>query len=657
VLATNVDIIFSNELFDVIASGELEPGYLYRVDRHDITSDLPSAAPLEQQMTFCAEHQIRVHTRWGTYSVDAHGQPAQLADDIVDGTLVKLVSGWHVREGGGPAGFYRWAQERASVRVEPARLAGSGPVFLEIVLESNPYDSGSSVHVELVDGQGRPCARRHVRGRSTIEFPLDGDAVPSTYELRVVPESSAQGGLLALFESRGSLCFVVRRITVRRVEQIAAHSDPYAATKQSGSDVERRRPEDRSRPQRLGRLAWLTAWAQQRRQEEQARAEKALGNLDGWRAPIFEGRHQVERTTDGFAVVTDKRQFSYCLEIGPLRAPIRGTYSFVLRYELQSGGVTAGVLSGNREKWQPFSTIDDANGKVHTLRLTGQMTGGQVFWLVLSNNHPDGNVASAFVVKDLHVCVEPVGRPSKLTAVARAAAWKLGRLVRLTSSARRRLWLPSLKQAFFSRLLGFIPPDKRRQLVETSTEFQALQQSHDALVKSIERLAPLEQIADLYNFLRQWRPDNIHQNSCGDFQLMAREHWCELRGYPEFRAYSMNIDGLFGTVASYAGIKERALPAACRIYHLEHEIGSGWTPEGDAVLRKRIAERGITWVSAKDVFVWGAYMRWIGRPMIFNHSDWGFGSHTLTESVIPAARHLRTNVSRLSVDISVGQQA
>ena len=110
---------------------------------------------------------------------------------------------------------------------------------------------------------------------------------------------------------------------------------------------------------------------------------------------------------------------------------------------------------------------------------------------------------------------------------------------------------------------------------------------------------------------------------------MAREHWEELRGYPEFETFSMNIDGLLSYIADAAGIREEMLTMP--IYHLEHAVGSGWSPEGEAILRKRIAERGITWLDASTVHVWAAYMRWLGRPMIFNGSDWGMASAQLSE--------------------------
>ena len=79
VLGTNIDIIFSNELVEYVASQGLEPRRLYRVDRHDIQPDYPVDAALENQIAYCQTHQLRLHDRWGTHRVDAVGRK-QLAD-------------------------------------------------------------------------------------------------------------------------------------------------------------------------------------------------------------------------------------------------------------------------------------------------------------------------------------------------------------------------------------------------------------------------------------------------------------------------------------------------------------------------------------------------------------------------------------------------
>jgi hypothetical protein len=88
---------------------------------------------------------------------------------------------------------------------------------------------------------------------------------------------------------------------------------------------------------------------------------------------------------------------------------------------------------------------------------------------------------------------------------------------------------------------------------------------------------------------------------------MARRHWFELHGYAQFTMYSMNIDGLMDDVAHHAGIREEVLSMPRCIYHLEHEQGSGWTPEGEGLLRKRLSESGADWLDAATVDLWSAY--------------------------------------------------
>src|SRR5581483_6535465 len=60
----------------------------------------------------------------------------------------------------------------------------------------------------------------------------------------------------------------------------------------------------------------------------------------------------------------------------------------------------------------------------------------------------------------------------------------------------------------------------------------------------------------------------LHTNASGDFQLAAREHWFNLRGYAEFDMYSMNIDSLFSFTAQYGGLIEEFLGDPMRIYHI-----------------------------------------------------------------------------------------
>lgn len=118
-------------------------------------------------------------------------------------------------------------------------------------------------------------------------------------------------------------------------------------------------------------------------------------------------------------------------------------------------------------------------------------------------------------------------------------------------------------------------------------------------------------------------PADLHTNACGDFTLAHRSHWMELRGYPEFDLYSMNIDSVFCYMAHYGGATEFLLRDPMRIYHIEHASGSGWSPEGESLLYQRLAAKGIPWVDFPKVLNWAADMERLNTTMIFNGENWG----------------------------------
>ena len=127
-------------------------------------------------------------------------------------------------------------------------------------------------------------------------------------------------------------------------------------------------------------------------------------------------------------------------------------------------------------------------------------------------------------------------------------------------------------------------------------------------------------------------PAALHTNACGDFTLVHRDCWRELRGYPEFDLYSMNIDSLFCYMAHYGGATEEVLPEPMRIYHIEHAAGSGWTPEGEKLLYPRLAARGIRWLEFSEVLGWAAQMERLGSTLIFNTENWGLGEFPVPET-------------------------
>jgi len=138
---------------------------------------------------------------------------------------------------------------------------------------------------------------------------------------------------------------------------------------------------------------------------------------------------------------------------------------------------------------------------------------------------------------------------------------------------------------------------------------------------------------------------HLHTNACGDFTLLAREHWLDLRAYPEFDLFSMNIDSVFCYSAHYGGATEEVLPDPIRIYHIEHAVGSGWTPEGQAALFERVRSKGLSWIDYHELIEWARQMSRLRLPMIFNRDDWGLAREDLREHVISgtAARDATTS--------------
>jgi hypothetical protein len=120
-----------------------------------------------------------------------------------------------------------------------------------------------------------------------------------------------------------------------------------------------------------------------------------------------------------------------------------------------------------------------------------------------------------------------------------------------------------------------------------------------------------------------------YTNACGDFTLLAREHWHELRGYPELEMYSLHIDSLLLYMSRYAGIRERILPDP--VYHLEHDTGFKPDPDGRAALYRALARAGVPWLTGERFGDYVVEMAETRRPLDLNGEDWGLGSEPLPE--------------------------
>jgi len=90
---------------------------------------------------------------------------------------------------------------------------------------------------------------------------------------------------------------------------------------------------------------------------------------------------------------------------------------------------------------------------------------------------------------------------------------------------------------------------------------------------------------------------NPHTNACGDFTLLSYADWKQLRGYPEWPIFSWHIDSIFLFQAYCNGIKQKVLPKKMSIFHIEHDQGSGYTPEFYYKLIERLKENNIPYIN------------------------------------------------------------
>ena len=107
--------------------------------------------------------------------------------------------------------------------------------------------------------------------------------------------------------------------------------------------------------------------------------------------------------------------------------------------------------------------------------------------------------------------------------------------------------------------------------------------------------------------------DGLHRNAAGDFFLMHRDRWFELRGHPELHTHA-HIDAILCWAAASAGIAQEILPDRCRLFHQSHDRAShAGFPQTD-------------WAPWYERFV---AARRSGSALVVNDRSWGLADETL----------------------------
>lgn len=132
-------------------------------------------------------------------------------------------------------------------------------------------------------------------------------------------------------------------------------------------------------------------------------------------------------------------------------------------------------------------------------------------------------------------------------------------------------------------------------------------------------------------------PDNsiiLHTNACGDFTLLSSQDWKHLKGYPEWNIFSWHLDSILLYQAKQHGIKQRSLPNKMPIFHIEHEVGSGYSPEGAHQLFQRLELKGIPYLSNSDLKKLVLELNHSPTKVIYNDENWGMADIELEEIIV-----------------------
>jgi len=658
VLATNIDILFSDELAAFIAARRLEDGRMYRIDRHDAMSDVPAGAPIEEQLAYCQGHLIRINRREGTFAVSPDGSPTLSPGDIAAPEAgILFGKGWLAVERYVAQEPFRWAGQSAELLL---RRPPEGASTITLDLEPGPGTGGEPLDLEVIGGGHQTLARVSVGRRSRLRLPLGvplpevvrfrvhGGGLPTSRDPRVLNfrafrfewARGAGGGAVSLRPIRAhgriaEVWYAVQHVIDRlakggRLVNLTVPVAPRVrrALKQYVEfrgfvGMLRHAPEYLQRRRALRAVGAGVAGADVFQAESGLLPGARWGMLDDYRGESFRfARSGAEIVVSAGAPGAS----GICLMLEPAAGPV---------------AVRLVDAAGNTVEEHRFAGL--TAWPVSLARVAGTT---QVFRLEFEGS-PE--------LRLFHCGWTGPGRAaSPGTSQPWGAGWQWDAAGgNMHSPGRAELVVTASEQGTGPLFLDVETPVPMDFEIRDSAG-RPLAVFH-ADGRAVHRLTlPLEpgrthvvSLAAAGPF-RAWRCDwtraprpnapaagaFLHTNGCGDFTLLSRRQWFDLRAYPEFDLFSMNLDSIFCATAHFGGAPEEMLDDPMRIYHIEHGSGSGWTPEGQAKLFERIAARGLEFVDNEEVLIWTAQMGRLAAPMIFNHEDWGLDGVELPETVL-----------------------
>lgn len=582
ILATNIDIIFNDELMQFIVSGQLKPGRMYRMDRHDTMSEVPEDGPVEEQLDFCRTHLLRINAREGTLRLTQDGYLFPAAEDICkaeDG--IRLGTGWYDVERGAK-GVSRWVYNDAALYLTAPE---EGPAVLHLQLERGSGIRRKRFLLEFRDAEGRIVRQGYV-GRSLHDVFIAVPLAPGQtgrFTLST-PEGGHQANQIYVYNFRVHQCH-----WLSQAEAAERDIDPQAVRFLAVKVAEPLKPMAASL---LPGFQFERGW----HLEEHRKGKYHWGE--------HEATVLVEPPTDGI------RWLFLEVEPGPphARQPVRLTV-----YDNGGNELCEKVIKKRRWLRLPIffepGTVCRFYFIAKRIGPTPQGAGNTVHFKV---NRGFWSRPSRFPwMRVIQTLDQPPHKYAKRIAATVQTCVAFAR------------WLDQPMSKYVRMIITTMHGLTTKAVTKAQrTACAVASRAGERANKLTSRVVRLDAPAAF-----------LHTNACGDFTLISRQHWFKLRGYPEWPIFSLHIDSVFCYMAHHGGTPETMLTEPMRIYHIEHGNGSGWTPEGAQTLLERITAKGIPVLEYQQCMTWAKEMRKTGRPLQPNKKDWGLGDTILPEWV------------------------
>jgi hypothetical protein len=764
VLATNIDIIFSDELAGFLAKRKLQPGRMYRIDRHDVMPDVPIDG-IEEQLAYCRTHLIRINAREGTFNLTPHGRRASNPNDIaaIDSGIT-FGRGWFPVEWVSATENFRWAATYAELELAPP---SPDVRHLRLDIEPGPGAGKDPLEVLLMGAKGEQFARATLYSRGVLKVPVEGMAggAPFVIRFRVLNGGRSIALDTRILEFRVFRCDwdleteeepitlppveapecdhdAEAQDTEAKEEAITPPPTPEIQAQEGDSDTETpeepvapaplpeiqtqvcdrdaETPEEPITPPPLPEIQAQEGDSEAEASEEaitpvplpeiqtqerdrdaetteepitpppplEIRTQERDYDAETPEEPIGQSSIPVGRASRNLSLWARFQRFLERVAYGediilvPVAVPL--WVRRVLRFYVVNGGFTGLLRHGiKRGKIEPAPTsilatqrsVSPTNQQPVLLQMIAATPPIEISTdppqapleaitatppseiSADPQEAPPETIAATPPIEisadplpappDTIAAMEPIeisadSTPAPLDAIAPMAPIEisadstpapLDTIAPMAPSEISADSTPAPLDTIAATPPSEISADPQEAPPDTIAAIAPSEISEDPLQAPLNTIAATPHIEISPNLQQA----QLHTNGCGDFTLMALENWLDLRGYPEFDTFSMHLDSIFCFSAHYSGVVEEVLEEPLRIYHIEHGTGSGWTPEGQAKLFARIAERGLSMIENPEVIGWAKQMQKLRCPMIFNLKNWGLADFNLPETKVPSS--------------------